>query len=92
MDELSHPDQLRDWHGLLKGVGRCPWFWCALVASLVTSPALFLTSLVLGVVAMLVGFAFWSARGRLVVVAVGAGLVLGSVPYAVAALKVVLGG
>jgi hypothetical protein len=78
-------------HGVLRSVVRSPWFWCALLASLVTSPVTFLTALVLGTVAVVIGSWLWSTRTQAGILAVGAGLVLGSLPYSLAALRVVVG-
>lgn len=91
MNESGAHAQLHGWHGVFRSVVRSPWFWCALLASLVASPVTFLTTLVLGTVALVIGSWLWSTRTQSVVLAVGAGLVLGSLPYSLAALRVVVG-
>ncbi len=71
-------------------LARTPWFWFPFVVSLVTSPALFWSSLVVGGALVAVGVALWIAHRRNPVLAVGLGLVLGSTPYALAGLRVML--
>lgn len=78
-------DQTRPlWSALL----RSPWLWVAGVVALATSPMLFLSSLVVGLAASIVGGALWGARKRAWLLAGGIGLVLGALPYSVAALRV----
>lgn len=71
------------WSALL----RSPWLWVAGVAALITSPMLFLSSLVVGLTASIVGGALWGTRRRAWLLAGGIGLVLGALPYSLAALR-----
>ena len=67
-----------------------PLFWIPFVVSLITSPALFWSSLVVGGAFVAVGVALWIAHQRKPVLAVGLGLAFGSTPYALAGLRVML--
>ena len=67
---------------------RSPWLWLAAVVALATSPMLFLSSLVVGVAACIVGAVLWGVRRHVWLLAAGIGLVLGAVPYSLAALRV----
>ena len=86
LDVATQPET----HRSVVWLARSPWFWVPLVVSLVTSPALFWSSLVVGGALVAVGVALWIAHWRLTVLAVGLGLVFGSTPYALAALRVML--
>lgn len=80
-------DQARPlWSALL----RSPWLWVAGVVALATSPMLFLSSLVVGLTASIVGGALWGTRKRAWLLAGGIGLVLGALPYSLAALRVLI--
>jgi hypothetical protein len=71
------------WSALL----RSPWLWVAAVVALITSPMLFLSALVVGLTASIVGGALWCTRRRAWLLAGGMGLVLGALPYSLAALR-----
>lgn len=73
-------------------LARSAWLWVALVVSLVTSPMLFLTWLVLGALLTVGGIWIWTGRHRIatVAVAVGVGLLVGALPYSLAALRVLV--
>ena len=85
-----HPDTRGAQHHLVRSVVRSPWLWGGFLVSFVTSPALFLSSLVAGGVGVALGAWLWSARRRIVMLALGAGLVLGALPYSLAALRAML--
>lgn len=89
---LEEHDVGRGDHRVLAAMMRSPWLWGALIVSLVTSPALFLTSLLLGGLGIALGIWSWSGRGRVALLAAGVGLVCGSVPYGLAALRVTVFG
>lgn len=80
----DHTSQRPLWHALV----RSPWLWVAGVVALVTSPMLFLSSLVVGAAASIVGAVLWGVRRRAWLLAGGIGLVLGALPYSLAALRV----
>ncbi len=65
-------------------------FWLSLVAALVASPALFWSIPAVGVILAILGLAFWFTHRRSFLIALGAGLIAGSVPYALAALLTLL--
>ena len=79
-------------HELVRSVVRGPWLWIAFAVAFITSPALFLSSLVVGAVGLAAGVWLWSVRGQAAVLAVGVGLVLGALPYSLAALRTMLVG
>ena len=86
LDVATRPETRRS----VSWLTRTPWFWIPIVVSLVTSPALFWSSLVVGGALVAVGVALWIAHRRNSVLAVGLGLVFGSTPYALAGLRVML--
>jgi hypothetical protein len=76
--------------GLVPSVVACPWLWVSAVLCMVASPALFLSTLVVGAVLTLIGIVAW-IRGRHVVpLAIGLGMASGSLPYSLAALQAAL--
>lgn len=85
-------DTLAPLHDLVRSLLRGPWLWIAFTVGLITSPALFLSSLVVGVVALAAGTWLWSVRDQTALLAVGVGLVLGALPYSLAALRTMLVG
>jgi hypothetical protein len=59
---------------------------------LVTSPALFLSTLVVGLVVTLVGLVLRPAKNLIWPLALGIGMILGSAPYSLSALnKLIMG-
>ena len=67
------------------------WLWGAALVALVASPALALSTLVLGLVVAALGAVARSRRGAAGVCAAGLGLVLGSLPYMALVVAQVLG-
>jgi hypothetical protein len=72
--------------GLWASLLRSPVLWVAAVLTLIASPALFLSTLVLGVVLVGIGVFQWLGPGRIWPLALGVGMVLGSLPYSITAL------
>lgn len=76
--------------GIGEALLRSGAFWVAAAAGLFASPMLFWSAPAVGLVTALVGTPLWFARRRILLVALGTGLVAGSVPYSVAALLALL--
>lgn len=64
-----------------------PMLWIAAVLCLIVSPALFATTLVTGSVVTAIGIPVRLKAKKTWPLAVGIGMMLGSVPYAIAALR-----
>ncbi|SKC62793.1 hypothetical protein [Krasilnikoviella flava] len=65
------------------------WFWGTTLVAFVASPALALSTLVLGAVLAAAGVVAWARRRLAWICAAGMGLILGSLPYiALAVLQV----
>lgn len=67
------------------------WLWGAALVALVASPALALSTLMLGLVVAGLGGVIWARRGAAGVCAAGLGLVVGSLPYMALVVGQVLG-
>ncbi|GEM_PF-6513919 len=71
---------------------RSPVLWIAAVVCVIASPALFLSTLVVGLVVTVVGLVLRRRAGvRVWPLALGIGMILGSLPYSIAALVAALG-
>lgn len=83
MDDAPTPTRAR---ALGPALVRSPVLWVAAAVCLVASPALFLSTLVLGAVIAAVGVAVWASSRRAWPLALGVGMVVGSLPYTTAGL------
>lgn len=71
---------------------RSPVLWIAAVVCFITSPALFASTLVVGLVVTLVGLVLRPAKNLIWPLALGIGMILGSTPYLLSGLsKLIMG-
>lgn len=70
------------------GLVTSPWLWLSAVVCFVVSPALFLSTLVVGAALVPFGVIRWRSNGRIALLAVALGMTLGSLPYLTAGLRV----